>query len=161
MPAGRYKWLYGYLREVDLRMSLEVLNKYIEEIEKSLNGGKKGVVDLGNAFILLSKLKTRTKLAFEPDGVRKLASVVYFDSSEDLSGFSQAYGEKKVLLWKKHNFLDFFLTRPMCELLKLKNSSIEVLEEYIKTAELIIQDLTLEPSNQLQESSSESGKKTL
>lgn len=150
IPAGRYKWIYAYLREVDLRMSLDTLNAYLDELSKNLSG-KKGSIDIEKAIITIHKMRTRTALAFEPEGVRKLASVVYFDETEDLSGFDMKHGEAKINKWKKYNTLDFFLTRPIEELLHLKGISQTSLEEYIRTTEEIIEALTSEQPSPSQE----------
>lgn len=98
-------------------------------------------------------METRVNLAFEPDTVRRLASVVYFDAAEDLSTFDMKYGEKKVEFWKKNNVTDFFLTRPISELLGLEGISITSLEEYLRTSTSIIEELTSELPPQLSENS--------
>lgn len=145
-PAGRYKWVYAFLREVDMRMSLATTNAYLDELSACLNG-KKGKIDVENAIITIHKMRTRLALAFEPESVRRLASVVYFDESEDLSGYNMKHGKAKIERWKKYNTLDFFLTRPIAELLHLKDISLASLEEYIQTTEEIIKELTLEPQS--------------
>ena len=160
MPVGRYKYVYAYLREVDLRMSLGTLQAYVQELKRCLNGEKK-VIDLEGAFKIVFSLETRVNLAFEPDGVRRLAAVTYFDSTEDLSTYDQKYGNDKIVFWKKNNVTDFFLTRPINELLGLTDISVTSLEEYLATAQGILQDLNLELPNLSSESSSGNGRKTL
>lgn len=131
MPTGRYKYVYATLREVDLRMDLATLKNYISELEKSLNGEKK-MIDLASAWKTIFNIKTRLALAFEPDGIKKLASVVYFTEDEILSKWNKEEGQKKVDLWNKNNYLDFFLTRPISELIGLNDYSITSLETYLK-----------------------------
>jgi hypothetical protein len=142
MPTGRYKYFYAFLREVDLRASLETLRGYIDEFKKVLNGGKGGKsINVGAIWELVLNLETRTKLAFEPMGVKNLAAVSYFDDTEDLTTFSTAYGKEKIKLWEDHNVLDFFLMKPIGELLNLNNTSIESLQEYLIQSDQILQDL--------------------
>lgn len=141
MPSGRYKYYYASLREVDLRASLEVLKQYVDAFKNILNGGKKGTVNMGSLWELVLNLESRTKLAFEPMGVKNLASVVYFDETEDLTTFDANYGKQKIKLWEDHGVLDFFLTRPIGELLNLNGISIESLTAYLTQAEEILTDL--------------------
>lgn len=142
MPTGRYKYFYAFLREVDLRASLATLKDYVDAFKKVLNGGEKGKsISIGAMWELILNLETRIKLAFEPMGVKNLAAVAYFDDTEDLTTFSTAYGKEKIKLWEEHNIHDFFLTKPIGELLNLKGISIESLQEYLIQSEQIIQDL--------------------
>lgn len=142
MPTGRYKYYYAHLRETDLRANLETLKQYIEAFKTVLSGGSKGKsISMQSLWELILNLETRTKLAFEPMGVKNLAAVAYFDDTEDLTTFSLAYGKEKIKLWEEHNVLDFFLTRPIDELMNLKGISIESLQEYLIQSEQIIQDL--------------------
>lgn len=159
IPAGRYKYIYAYLKEVDLRMNLETLQNYIKDFENLLNGsGPKKTIQIGELWKLLINLKSRVALAFEPATVERLAAVIYFDETEELSTYDKKYGQQKIDLWKKNEFTDFFLTRPMGELLGLKDISIESLEVYIQEATQIIQDLTLDQSKLSLENLSENGK---
>lgn len=159
MPVGRYKYVYAFSKEVEMRMDLDTLKEYVRELKRCLNGEKK-VIDLEGAFKIVFSLETRVNLAFEPDTVRRLASVAYFDSTEDLSTYDQKHGNDKIAFWKKNNVTDFFLTRPINELLGLTDTSITSLEEYLATAEGILQDLNLELPNLSSENLSGNGRKT-
>ncbi len=140
MPVGRYKWVYATLREVDLRMDLDTLKNYISELEKSLNGEKK-MIDLATAFKTIYNIKTRLSLAFEPQGVKKLASIVYFTDNEILSTWNTEEGNEKVKFWNEHKCLDFFLTRPISELIKLNEHTITSLETYLSQVYPILEEL--------------------
>lgn len=158
LPAGRYKYIYSMLREVDMRMNLQTLKSFVEEFKNVLNGGPKKVIAIGDLWKLINNLETRISLAFEPETVERLASVVYFDDTEDLSTWDRKYGAEKVAFWKANKSMDFFLTSPMGELLGVNGISIESLEEYIQTATGIIQDLTFVRSTPSTENLSENGK---
>lgn len=134
MPTGRYKWVMNYLREVDLRMSLETMRGYMDIIKKTLNGGKKGVIDLFEVSKVVHSIETRLNLAFEPETVKRLASVTYFDDTEDLRGYDLEHNKKKRQLWDEAGSLDFFLTNPIAELLGLNNFSPDGLQEYMRQA---------------------------
>lgn len=143
LPTGRYKWLAAALEEVELRMNLKTLEAYLDEMEKNLNG-KKGDINLGKVWQIIYAMRTRTKLAFEPDTIKRLASVVYFDASEDLRDWDKKYAEEKIALWDKHESYAFFLTSPIEELLNLRGISVESLKNYISHTEAIIKELTLD-----------------
>jgi hypothetical protein len=140
MPVGRYKWVYATLREVDLRMDLETLKSYVSDLKKSLNGEKKQV-DLGLAWKTIFNIETRLSLAFEPQGVKKLASIVYFTDSEILSTWNTEEGNEKIKFWDEHKCLDFFLTRPIGEYTRLSDSSITSLETYLSQVYPILEEL--------------------
>jgi hypothetical protein len=144
LPTGRYKWIDAFLSEVNLRMTSGTLAAYLNEMEKALNGGK-GEVRLDKAFQIIFSMRTRLNLGFDPHLVKRLASVVYFDETEDLSDYNKDYCDRKIKFWEQHEVYDFFLTRPILELCNLSDSSVTRLKTYIPIAEQIIRDLTLEP----------------
>lgn len=142
LPAGRYKYFYAFFREVEMHVSLDTLRKYVEAFEKILNGKSKNGIDLGDLWRLVHNLKTVIALEFDPQLVKKLASVAYFDDTEDLSTYDPEYGKQKIELWEKHNVHDFFLTKPIGELLGLSNISVESLESYLKQTNEILEELS-------------------
>lgn len=158
VPAGRYKYIYAFVREMELMMNLDTLKKFVAEFKKVLNGGDKKIIDIGRMWQLILNLETRTSLAFEPAGVERLASVVYFDDTEDLSTYNRKHCDDKIKFWKDNNVLDFFLTRPIGELLGLKNTSITSLQTYITEAQEILKELTFEAPIVSSENLSENGK---
>lgn len=161
IPSGRYKYIYAFLKEADLRMSLETLKQYIETLKNILNGGgKKNQINVGDIWRIVLNIESRIVLAFEPASIERLASVIYFDDTEELSTYSKDYGQAKINLWSKNKTADFFLTKPIVELLGLKNISLTSLEDYLKETATVIQDLTQDLQMVSSENSSESGKKT-
>lgn len=153
MPVGRYKWVHNTLHEVDMRMTNEMLHAYIDALTKNLSG-KKGHVDLTEAIIDLTKMKSHASLAFNVDTVERLATVVYFDDTEILNTYDREKSRKKIAIWRTHKNLDFFMTRPINELLKLKDFSINSLEEFVNWQRETFQILISEPASQSPGSSS-------
>lgn len=151
LPTGRYKWIDAFLAQVNLRMTAATLESYIIELEKALNGGK-GEVRLDKAFYTIFSMRTRLNLGFDPNLVKTLASIVYFDETEDLSDYDKAYCDKKVKYWEQHDCYDFFLTRPIAELCNLNGSSVTALKTFIQQKEEILRSLTSEPPSQSLES---------
>jgi hypothetical protein len=145
IPAGRYTWIDAYMREHEMRMSLDVLRGYIGAIREQISG-EMGQINLSNVSVLLYKMETRTNLAFSPETIKRLASVIYFDITESLKSYDQDYGNLKIKQWEQHKFLDFFLCRPLKELLGLHDTSLESLQNYITLSQQILQGLTSTPS---------------
>lgn len=142
MSTGRYKYYYATLREIDLRATIETLKKYVEAFKAVLNGGgKKKSVELGELWKLVQNLETRIRLEFDPQTIKNLAAVAYFDDTEDLTTFSKEHGEHKIRTWEANGNYDFFLTRPIGELFNLSNISVESLQEHLKESQEIIQIL--------------------
>ena len=141
MPYGRYQMVQTYFLEYDLRMDHKLFKQYIESIEKTLDGSA-GQVNIGKAFELISKMKARAELAFAPDQAYNLASIVYFDETEDLYKYDLDYNRTKISRWKEAGDLAFFYTKPLDDLLGLKNFSEPDLAAYIKAADQILTDLT-------------------
>lgn len=161
IPTGRYKYIYMHLKEVDMRMNIETLRAYVKEFKNLLNGsGSKKIIEIGELWKLIINLESRVTLAFEPASVERLAAVIYFDDTEDLSTYDRKYGQKKIEHWKKHDVVDFFLTKPIGELLGLSGISITSLQDYILPETLsIIEELTstFDPQKSSSENSSENG----
>jgi hypothetical protein len=159
IPAGRYKYIYAYLKEIDLKMDIDTLKSYVADFKNLLNGsGAKKIIQIGELWKLVINLESRLALKFDPETVERLASVIYFDDSEELSTFDKKHGAKKIEIWKKHLNHDFFLMKPMGELLGLKNTSTESLEASIQTHLQMIQDLTVDRQKLSLANSSENGK---
>lgn len=142
MPWGRYKWVSTFLHEVEMRMDLQTLGAYLDHIEKNISGGK-GKIDLNEVSITIQKMRSRIELAFDVKTAMKLASVIYFDENENLTEYDREKGREKIVSWGKDaKNLDFFLTRPMSELLKLSDISPSALQDYISQQVEIIEALT-------------------
>lgn len=152
MPVGRYKWVHNTLNEVNLRMTNEMLMGYIDQLMGILSG-KKGKVDLTEAVIMLTKMKSHATLEFNIATVERLASVLYFDDTEILHTYDRDKGRKKIAEWRAANNVDPFLMKPIGELLKLKDFSINSFQEYVNWQRETFEVLTSEPLNQSPENS--------
>lgn len=126
--TGRYMFLQNFLQEVLYRMTVDRLKAYIAKIRSEIDGSKvskEGIpqVNFGNAIVFLDQMKTLTELAFEPETVYRLASVIYFDETEDVTKWDREHNEKKIAAWKEAGTLDFFYGKPFTELTGLKGIS--------------------------------------
>lgn len=145
LPSGRYKFLDAYLTEHELRMTPKMFNDYLDRIENNLNG-KGGVIKLNEIAVTIYNMRTHANLLFVPDTIKKLASVIYFDESEDLRDYDPEYGKKKIADWETDETYAFFLTRPIVELLNLEGISVTSLQTYIQMSQDTLKELTLDPS---------------
>lgn len=129
--TGRYMIIQNILQEVYLRIDRERLAQYIKRITSEIDGSR-GQINIGNALAYLGQLNTMTELAFEPDTVYRLASVIYFDETEDLRKWDRKYNEQKIVGWKENGTLDFFFNKPFRELIGLKDISLTDLKDYLE-----------------------------
>lgn len=146
MPYGRYKMLEMFIKQVDLRMTPQILNGFVDKIEKNISG-EKGVVNLNKAYEACMSIKARLALTFEIETVYSYASVVYFDDTENLYDYDKKTNDAKIAGWREANTIDFFYVRPTSELFGLKSISKQDLEAYIKTINEIT-SLTSETTEQ-------------
>lgn len=145
MPYGRYKMQSMFIKQVDLRMTPQIIAGYIEKIEQNISG-EKGAVNLTKVYEAIMAMKARLALTFEIETVYSYASVVYFDETENLYDYDKKTNEQKIARWREANTIDFFYMRPMSELFGLKNISKQDLEAYIK----IIKEVTA-PTSEITE----------
>ena len=107
--------------ELQMRCSREFLVKYADSVDKLLHEQK---IDIFKIQQLNELLKQRLTMATETDLMYKLASVVYFDKTENPAVYEPEYAEKKIAKWRKDKGVhDFFTQQPLTE---LKPSSMNV-----------------------------------
>lgn len=142
--TGRYMFVQNFLQEVFYRMTVDRLKAYIARVRSEIDGSKTTAdgtpqVNFGNAIVFLDQMKNLTELAFEPETVYRLASVIYFDETEDVTRWDRAHNEKKIAAWKEEGTLDFFYGRPFIELTGLSGISEtdlrDCLEKYQRLTE--------------------------
>jgi hypothetical protein len=141
MYWGRYMFLNTYLYEQNLRITPDMLGTYMDKLVKVLNGSK-GVIELGKAFQIISQIQSRCELAFEVDTTYRLASVLYFDDTEDLWLYDKKYNDGKIAAWKEARLVDFFYLKPMTEFLNLNSFSQADLKIYMEQQKEILEGLT-------------------
>jgi len=114
-----------YQEELDAELIL------LQKIRYAISG-EAGKINLGDAFTaigdwekILNYRKERMMFIVEPDLVWKLASIVYFDETENPHRYDMAYNlEIKIPFWKESvTEHDFFFSKPVKEL-------IPYMEEY-------------------------------
>lgn len=101
----------------------------LRDVRLALSGAQ-GRINLAAAFAsladwekILRHREERLKFIVEPDLVWKLASIVYFDETENPNRYDMVYNlEKKIPFWKEQvSEEDFFLSKPIEELVPYLN----------------------------------------
>lgn len=147
IPSGRYIHIDAFLKEHEIRMSIGTLQGYIDAMKEALKF-KAGEFNPVPLTIILHKLETRTNLAFSVDTIKRLASVIYFDHTENLQIYDPEYGAKKIKQWDLHGFIGFFLQTPIKELLGLQDITETSLQNFIQTQSQIMRDLiSIQPTS--------------
>lgn len=100
------------LNELDFMVKREDLKKAFEGIKNQLNQG-----NLVEVLYVIKEISQRMDYITNIDLVYKLASILYFDKSEDPRDYDVIYNEKKINKWKESNIKDFFLKTDIIELL--------------------------------------------
>lgn len=119
--------LHAY-NEVQMRCDRAFLVRYADTIDKLLHEQK---IDIFKIQKLNEVLKQRLTLVAETDLMYKLASIVYFDKSENPAVYEPAYAEKKIAKWRKDKGVhDFFMQKPLLELMPFSQSANTDLDTY-------------------------------
>lgn len=132
MPLLRAKasaWVYELL---ELKCSHEYLNLFSDEIIKLIVEPKQ---DKGKIIQLCNDLKVRLSMTVDPEVIWLLASVMFFDETENLKTWDLGYAKQKIEFWKKNGGLeDFFFGTPLREYLPFMPGSKESLTYLLEKA---------------------------
>lgn len=117
-----------FYTELTMRVDAEYLDLHLEACDKIFNSTR---VDIYKLKQYHDFLKERRKWIVDTDLVYKLASVVYFDASENPLDYDFEYNQKKIALWKRQaKITDFFFSAPIIRLIPfLRNVEVN-LQEY-------------------------------
>lgn len=109
MPTQRAFSALDVYAELEQRITKDYLTTYIEAVFASANKG-----DLVRIAGLTENLKTRMDNVVDVDVLYKLASVLYFDETENPYIYDASKGREKIKIWKEDkNIADFFLQMPI------------------------------------------------
>jgi len=129
IPSIRGLQALDYYEEFNMRCTKDYLTRWTESAEKILTDNKKiNLIELGT---LVKHLQERLKMIPVSDHIYKIASVIFFDDSENPYMFDRKYNKKKVDLWKKDpEVLSFFLQTPLKDLIPYLDSQKASLVTY-------------------------------
>lgn len=128
IPCERALKRITFYAEATMRVDYEYLNAHVQACEDIFNSQK---IDIYKLKLYNDYLRDRLKWILDTDIVYKLASIVYFDDTEDPEDYDFEYNQKKIALWKKSMKVhDFFYSAPILALIPhLKDVQVN-LEEY-------------------------------
>lgn len=140
-----YKFITGYnayyerymasmdrIAEMDQRVDKKYLDLFLKTMTEYLNKG-----DLVNLSILKQHLEDRRKYLLNVELLYNLASVWYFDKSENPYTYNYDYADKKIALWRQDKeALAFFLKSPLVKFMPPHNILEDNIQPYLKAAAL-------------------------
>ncbi len=128
LPYERGLMALHVYNEVDMRCSRQFLLRYADTIDKLLREQK---IDIFKINQLNEILKQRLTLTTDTDLLYKLASVCFFDKTENPAVYEPDYAEKKIAKWRKDKGVrDFFMQKPLLELMPFLQSVDTDLDTY-------------------------------
>lgn len=128
LPYERGLMALQVYNEVEMRCSREFLIQYTDAIDKIL---REQNIDIFKINELNKILRQRLALPTNTDLLYKLASVCFFDKSENPAVYEPAYAEKKIAKWRKDKGVhDFFMQKPLLELMPFLQSVDTDLDTY-------------------------------
>lgn len=128
LPYERGLMALTVYNEVEMRCSRQFLLHYADSIDKLLHDKK---IDIFKVNQLNEMLKQRLTMPTDTDLLYKLASVCFFDKSENPAVYEPDYAEKKIAQWRKDKGVrDFFMQKPLVELMPFLQSVDTDLDTY-------------------------------
>lgn len=128
IPCERALKRITFYAEATMRVDYEYLTAHVKACDDIFNSQK---IDIYKLKTFNDYLRDRLKWIVDSDIVYKLASIVYFDDTEDPEDYDFEYNQKKISLWKKSMKVhDFFYSAPILALIPhLKDVQVN-LDEY-------------------------------
>jgi len=121
--------------EVEMRCSREFLVEYQKTIDEILHEQK---IDIFKIQQMNEILKQRLMMVTDVDLLYKLASVCFFDKTENPAVYEPEYAEKKIAKWRKDKGVrDFFTQMPLLELMPFLKSVDSDLDTYSRISQEI------------------------
>lgn len=130
-PYDRALKCMVYFKELEMNCDRDFLVAHTQAFDNVFSAAKMTTKDLVTLVDLNNQLRSRLELPKEPELMYKLASVVFFDQHENPCVYEFKYGNSKIKFWKKNALLtDFFLQRPIMELIPYLQYAGENLEQF-------------------------------
>lgn len=138
VPAGRAICALAIYAELEMRCTAEYLRDHIKATEELLNPKNVERIRLTELAKINNNLKERLNLAPFPDHIYKLASVLFFDESENPASYDFEYNRKKIEEWKTDpDLMYFFLTIQFQDLMPFSAMSKESVQSYFNQQGMI------------------------
>jgi hypothetical protein len=128
LPYERGLYALAIYEECRMRCSREYLERHIDAMRKILHSEK---IDIFRVNQLNEQMSDRLNLTLDVDLLYKLASVSFFDETENPALYDQVYCQKKIDFWKENKgTADFFLQQPLTTLIPFLQNVDFNLNEY-------------------------------
>jgi hypothetical protein len=130
LPYERGLYALAVYEECRMRCSREYLERHVDAVRKILRSEK---IDIFRINQLNEQMSERLNLVLDVDLLYKLASVAFFDETENPALYDQMYCRKKIDFWKANRGVgDFFLQKPLLELIPFLQSADFNLDGYFQ-----------------------------
>jgi hypothetical protein len=131
----------SFYQELQMRCDREYLLAATEAMHNILHNPNGNKIDVFKLDTIVQQLRERLTWAVDIETVYKLASVVYFDDTEDPDYYDAPYNEEKIKKWKEAEGVNaFFLRKPISDLIPfLSLSEIDIasysqIQEQVKSS---------------------------
>lgn len=119
IPAMRAFAAKDVFQELEFKVDKRMLSAYFEAVKDAANAGK-----LGHIYLITEEIQERSEYITHIDLLYKVASVLYFDQTENPYTYDPVYGYEKINRWKSDRSInDFFLETPINEYLPFSDLS--------------------------------------
>jgi len=116
------------INEIEQRVDAKYMDTFQKLLDQYLNKG-----ELSNIAILNNNLRERRQYVFNVELLYNLASVWFFDKSENCYTYDYEYAEKKIARWKKDkDLLAFFLQTELKNYMPLPDIVSKNIMTYLK-----------------------------
>ena len=130
IPAGRFREMEIVMVEYDARASREYFLKAFNEIVGIIDNPKE--LKISRIAAIAKESLGRMNLLIDFSIYEKLAAIMYFDESEDLSTFDPEYNQQKIKLWRDNGGIAFFFNMPIANLLPFGPMSETDFQTFLK-----------------------------
>ena len=134
IPCERALDAIDIYEEMSMRCTRTFLLAHVKAVKNLLTANPINIFDIHKLTV---QLEERLELVVYPKLIKKLASVYYFDETENPYRYDAKYGEQKIKLWDKEGLEDFFLLNPIRTLIPSYDLSEIGLENYSQITEKI------------------------
>jgi hypothetical protein len=136
MPYKRALAALTIFNEINNGIDDFFLEKWIGKVDAIISGQEFKAKQLGQLSALVEIIKERKKFILPADFYYKLASIRFFDATEDPNKYDFKYSLKKIEHWKQHEgAADFFTREPLKRLIPFLGLQGDNLQSYVQLAE--------------------------
>lgn len=130
VPCQRAFVLRDFMEELQMRTTREFLQAHVTAVQNILSAPK--TINIPELARLNNQLQERLDMIVDAEIVYKLASVYYFDSSEQPYTYNFKHGLEKIKAWKRANEdMSFFYLEPVKALCNLPLLLKDDLQAYL------------------------------